>query len=663
MRNWTLITETDSVMPVSSPPSKDAAISTSPTPSISSTSPTRPRCLIDFPWQETRLRLAFHRPVRLLQTDQLNEIRTLIAEAETLAKQGFWLVGYVAYEAAPAFDDALHVRSERSVSSSSAYEAAGATQAFPLLWFAVFDTAPSDWPDFETEKQLATDITWSAGLSAEQHALDVMDLRQQIAAGVAYQINHTLRLEGQLEGDTLPHFLRLHRRQPQTYAAWLELDAPSLITAAAPLQSNTRSVLSLSPELFFSRHGNCITTRPMKGTAARGRWSQEDASQAENLRICPKNRAENLMIVDLLRNDLSRIARPHSVTVDSLFALEQHPSLWQMTSTIRAQMRDQLTLVDLFQALFPCGSVTGAPKAKAMELIARKETSARGLYCGAIGLLQPGGDAVFNVAIRTITTHGSQARCGVGGAITWDSNASAEYAEALLKGRFLQPAEARLQTLALLGSETLFETLRLENGHYPQLDAHLERLSASATYFGLTANPGTWRQQLDELAQKHPHASYRVRLDFNAQKHSWVQITELPKTPVSARCLFSLAQLELPANSVWLHHKTSRRQHLENPLKKARQKNPAIFDVLLINERNELTEFTRGNLLLEIDGRLYTPPLSCGLLGGIARADWLARAQAGVQERVLHPEDLACAQHIFFLNSLRGLVKMSWHES
>lgn len=603
----------------------------------------RPRCLIDFPWQETRLKLAFGSPARLLQTDRLHEVCALIAEAEHLAQQGHWLVGYVAYDAAPAFDRALRVRTGPAPAEAP---------AFPLLWFAVFDEPPTDWPTID-ERQLASveaSPDWSAGLTAAQHALDVMDLRQRIAAGEAYQINHTMPLEGRLAGDTLLHFLRLHRHQPQAYAAWLELDRVATTTAQSP-----RSLLSFSPELFFSRQGAGITTRPMKGTAPRGRWSQEDRQQAENLHNCPKNRAENLMIVDLLRNDLSRIARLHSVTADDLFAVEQHPSLWQMTSTIRAQARDHVTLTDLFRALFPCGSVTGAPKAKAMELITLKETSARGLYCGAIGLLRPGGDAIFNVAIRTLTVHDAQARCGVGGAITWDSNAAAEYAEALLKGRFLRPIDLNQQTLAVLGQETLFETLRLEKGSYIGLDVHLARLAASAEYFGIPANTHHWRQQLDALAQEHRDAGYRVRLDIDARGKTQLLIAALPPTPATTS--FSLARLQLPADSFWLHHKTSRRSHLEKPLHAAQQQDPGIFDVLLVNERDELTEFTRGNLLLEIDGKLYTPPLTCGLLGGVARAEWLAQGQ--VQERVLHQADLARASRILFLNSLRGLIEMT----
>jgi para-aminobenzoate synthetase/4-amino-4-deoxychorismate lyase len=385
----------------------------------------------------------------------------------------------------------------------------------------------------------------------------------------------------------------------------------------------------------------------MKGTAPRGRWTAEDRQCAETLRSSEKNRAENLMIVDLLRNDLSRIAQAHSVKVDALFAIERHPTLWQMTSTIRASARPGTTLDALFAALFPCGSITGAPKTKAMELIARLETEARGVYCGAIGLIQPGGDAVFNVAIRTVTLQDEHATCGVGGGITWGSTAHDEHAEAMLKARFLMPPADAPQT-----PSGLFETLRLEQGHYTHLDRHLTRLAESANYFAIPCAIDPCRQQLHSLAQQHTQGTWRVRLDLAQDGTTRAHASPLPETP--AHPSFVLAQHPVLRNDLSLYHKTTRRTTYEQAMATAQAAHADIFEVLLWNEDGELTEFTRGNLLLEIDGMRYTPPLSCGLLDGVLRRTLLESGQ--IQERTLTRNDLERAERILFINSLRGEI-------
>lgn len=601
-----------------------------------------PLLLFDFPPKpapdsgQPRRLLAFSAPRTVLCAERLADVGAVLRAAEAHAQAGAWVAGYVAYDAAPAFDSALRVPASPGTAGAAAQ-----SRPLPLAWFAVFDRPLTLTETSEIEARLAGDGQahahgpWQSSIDATRFAEDIARLRRHIHEGDAYQINYTLRLSASFSGDPLSWFARLRRAQPDAYHACLDL-------------GQARHILSASPELFFRRDGDRLTTRPMKGTARRGRWAAEDRQLADWLHSSEKNRAENLMIVDLLRNDLSRIALPHSVVVSKLFAVEPHPTLWQMTSTIQATARPGTTLEEIFTALFPCGSVTGAPKAKAMELIADLETEARGVYCGAIGLLQPGGDAQFSVAIRTLSLTGNTACYGTGGGITWGSTAADEYAEALLKARFLDVADER----APERNFALFETLRLENGRYWLLERHLARLNDSAAYFGYPCNLVACRAQLAELAALQPQGVWRVRLELAANGSIDCTCSHPPATPNRPR--FALAALPVPRDAWWLHHKTTRRNAYEQALDTARTRQPEIFDVLLHNEQGELTEFTRGNLVVEIAGQRYTPPQDSGLLGGVLRAELLAAGR--LQERVLTLDDLANAERILFINSLRGEI-------
>ncbi len=617
---------------------------------------TVPDIIIDFPLDNEgsegrvnsagprpRRPLAFAEPREILLAEQTSEVRAVLRAAEARARAGAWVVGFVAYDAAPAFDVALQIP--------------GRQTDLPLAWFAVFDAplAAEKTTTAATEANEASDSPvkaeqphaagpWQASIDATRFAADIARLRQHIHDGDAYQINHTLRLHAPFNGDALALFARLRRAQPDGYCSYLNL--------------GTQQILSASPELFFRRDGDVIKTQPMKGTVRRGRWAAEDRQLAEWLQHSEKNRAENLMIVDLLRNDLSRIALPHSVAVTDLFAVERHPTLWQMTSTVSATARPDTSLDTLFAALFPCGSVSGAPKAKAMELIATLETEPRGIYCGAIGLLRPGGDALFSVAIRTVAINHHAATCGIGAGITWDSTASDEHAETLLKARFLDVAAALPP--ATTQDFGLFETLRLENGTYWLLERHLARLAGSADYFVYPYDDAACRTHLTHLAGKHAQGRWRVRLDLAPDGSLATTISPMPATP--ARPVFALATTAVPRDALWLHHKTTRRDAYEDALAlalalaSAQATQTDIFDVLLHNESGELTEFTRGNLVVELDGIRYTPPLDCGLLDGVLRRELLETGQ--LHERVLMRTDLDRAERILFINSLRGEVEV-----
>ena len=361
-----------------------------------------------------RLRAAFGPPTRVLIARGPDEVRPVLEAVEALAREGRWCVGYLRYEAATAFDPAFAV-----------HPADG-----PLAWFGVHDT-PLPWPralrdghDAASPAPPPPAWDWRHTLARADFDRDMADIHRAIADGELYQINYTTVLEAPFSGDARQCFLALRAAQPDGYTAFID--------------AGEEQVLSVSPELFFDWQGDHWLGRPMKGTAPRGATPEEDQAQARRLRTVPKERAENVMIVDLIRNDISRVARPFSVRVPRLFHTEALPTVWQMTSDVAARTRAGTTLADLFAALFPCGSITGAPKVSAMKLIHALEPRARGVYCGAVGVVRPGGNARFNVPIRTVTLHGGEARCGVGSGITADARAEAEWAEWQHKLAFLR---------------------------------------------------------------------------------------------------------------------------------------------------------------------------------------------------------------------------------
>ncbi|HUH13355.1 MAG TPA: bifunctional anthranilate synthase component I family protein/class IV aminotransferase, partial [Longimicrobiales bacterium] len=408
--------------------------------------------------------------------------------------------------------------------------------------------------------------------------------------------------------------------------------------------------VSASPELFFRTRDGVIEARPMKGTRARGRWPAEDRALADALLASEKERAENLMIVDLLRSDLGRVARTGSVEVPRLLEVERYRTVHQMTSTIRARLRPGTTLTELFTALFPCGSVTGAPKISTMELIAALEESPREVYCGAIGLAGPEGEATFSVPIRTAwIDHGrGAAEYGVGSAITWDSGADAEHAELLAKAAVL---EERWPRFALL------ETMRMEEGRVRRLERHLARLAASADYFGFPFPAAGVHGALEALGRRHPTAPRRVRLtlgrdgEFDLEDEALARVgTSAPGPPGPPASLPEVALAQRPVHSRdrFLYHKTTHRA----PYEAARA---GRFDAVLWNERAEATEMTLGNLVVELAGRRVTPPLDAGLLPGCFRAELLERGEA--EEAVVTLEALRAAPRLWRINSVR-----EWEE-
>ena len=565
----------------------------------------------DFKPGDGRAPLHFRHPDRVVIARTIEEVPAAMAAVDQGLRNGLYAAGYVSYEAAPAFDPALITQPPT---------------VFPLVCLGLF-TGVAEAPPLE-EGPLPTSVVWTPALSAEEHAQGVAAVREAIGAGDTYQTNYTFRLGATLDVaqvDSLYGHLALAERVPY----------------AASLDTGEWRLLSLSPELFFELDGARLVTRPMKGTAARGRWAEEDIALRDELWASEKNRAENVMIVDLCRNDLSRICEIGSVRATSLFDVQPFPTVWQMVSTVEGEVRPGTRLSEIFAALFPAGSITGAPKSSSMRLIASLEHAPRGVYCGAIGYATPDGRATFNVAIRTMTvdTRSGRAEYGVGGGITWDSVAAAEHAEALNKAA----------CLALRPPFALIETFRAEGATLVRLDRHLARLAESAAFFGFRCDLELVRHRLDSSVVSKPDGNRRVRLELAADGKVTVESVPL-EAPRNGPEWVVLASRSVDSRDRFLCHKTTRRDVYDHQ----RAAHPSAFDVLLWNERRELTEFTRGNLVAELDGALWTPSRSSGLLAGVFRGELL---DAGtIQERVLMVEDLPRCTKLWFINSLREWV-------
>jgi para-aminobenzoate synthetase / 4-amino-4-deoxychorismate lyase len=559
--------------------------------------------------------LVFDRPFRVLTATDPADVVPVLAEVERATEQGCWAFGYVAYEAAAGLDARLAVHPRRR------------DDALPLAVFALTG-APTEAPPVRPAAgtRRAYRLTpWERNWTAAGHGADVARVRERIAAGDTYQLNLTVRMHAEAAGDLAELYADLAWAQRGSYAAYLDL--------------GRFVVASASPELFFDWTAERLKTRPMKGTAPRGRTTTEDRERCARLVDSEKERAENLMIVDLLRNDLGRIAEVGSVQVPALFTPERYETVWQLTSEVTARPRPGTGLVDVFRALFPSGSVTGAPKHRTMELIRELEPDPRGVYCGAIGVVAPPGEAFrarFNVAIRTVTVDRvtGTAEYGTGGGITWGSEPAAEHAELLAKAAILaEPYEefALLETMASVAG------LGLRN-----LDRHLDRMADSAAYFGF---PFDRAAAVARLAGVEGDA--RVRLVLHRTGAFDVDVAPMP-APAAGPVRLAIDPEPVDSASVWLHHKTTRRRAYTERA----GRHPGADDVVLVNERGEVTETTIANLAVRLDGRWWTPPLSAGCLPGVERARLVDAGE--LQERTLSVEDLRRADDLAVVSSLRG---------
>ena len=466
-----------------------------------------------------------------------------------------------------------------------------------------------------------------ASLNAAGHQARLERVRQLIGDGDVYQVNLTFKLKGEA-GDP--------------FATYLALRTKARAGACSFIRFDDEDVLSFSPEMFFRVKDGRIAARPMKGTVARTGGIAEDEARRRELVNDEKQRAENLMIVDLLRNDLSRVATAGSVKVTDLFTVETYPRFHTLTSGIEAKVDGEPSLSRLLPALFPCGSITGAPKIRAMEIIREVEDEPRGVYCGAVGYVARGTMA-FNVAIRTLVLRDGAAEMGVGGGIVWDSDAAAEYEEALLKARFFTDVQEAVR---------LIETMRWSpDGGFYLLQRHLARLSASSRYFGFVCDEARVRRALDAAAAAKDEVQ-RVRLTLGERGDVEVTTASFSAMPPGAVWRYAVAATAVDSGDWRVHHKTTARDFYDHALSAA----TGCDEVVFLNERGEVTEGSRTNIFVERDGVWLTPPLSSGLLNGCLRRELIENGPQRVVERVLHPADLARGT-VWFGNALRGLVR------
>lgn len=549
----------------------------------------------------------------IIEAQTLATVKPALERLERAVRAGAEAVGWIAYEAAPAFDPTLLVRPPDA--------------RLPLLWFGI------DGREVTTTKpkHLAEFGTWEAAVNADAYTEVFTRIQAALAAGNTYQTNYTFGLETTFAGDPAWLYETLCKAQQSGYSAWFH--------------HPDRDIISVSPELFFARRGTHILVRPMKGTRKRGLTLAEDRSIAAELGNASKDRAENIMIVDLLRSDLNRIAETAGVTVSTLFALERYPTVWQMTSTVEARLPAHTRLTSILDALFPCGSVTGAPKASTMRLIAREESAPRGVYCGAIGYMTRR-ETVFSVAIRTLTLIGDKARYPVGSGLVADSVGSEEYTECLAKAQVL--AQVGLADFQLL--ETLLHNP--EAGFF-LLDRHLTRLAESAEYFGFDYEREAISQQL-ETAVSHCPAASRIRLRLFPDGRCAIEVEPRAGSLPPAR--IALAAAPVARNDPFLYHKTTHRRVYD----RARATRPDAEDVVLFNENGEVTETSTANLAIERGGHWVTPAINSGLLGGTMRAELLARDQ--IIEGTIGVAEIRLAPRIRLFNSVRGIWEVTLLE-
>ena len=562
--------------------------------------------------------LSFQEPEKIFSCADHASILSILDSVESEIAVGKYAVGFVSYEAAPAFDSALTVHRN---------------SGFPLLWFAVFDHAETTAVPAPAGSVLGV-LPWTLSIDKNEYASALNKINKYIHQGDTYQVNFTFRMRTQFSYKPWDLFGRMIQAQGNGYGAYIEVE--------------DWSVCSASPELFFSYSDATLISKPMKGTVPRAKQAGDDRKQALWLKNSPKNRAENLMIVDMVRNDLGHVARTGSVTTTSLFDIEKYPTVWQMTSTVEAGT--DAGIGEIFTALFPAASITGAPKARTMKIICELEKEPRKIYTGCIGFFRPDRSAQFNVAIRTVLIDKKKhvAEYGVGGGIVWDSETENELDECFIKARVLTHVEPEFELL-----ESILWTP--EQGYY-LLPFHLDRLSASAEYFSWELDIDRVRNKLEEATAGLNNERYKVRLRVTRSGEPLVDAVIVSSDMQGYRIHLARHAVD-SENDLFLYHKTTRRQTYDNHMAEF----PGYDDVLLFNEHRELTESCRANLVVETDNKMYTPPVSCGLLEGTYRRYLLE--QDRIEERVIKLDELSDCSRIMLANSVRGLWEIKLETS
>ena len=553
----------------------------------------------------------FSSPLGVLYTHDLHRVRDVLNEVQNkVEKKKLIAAGYLSYEAAPAFDNAYSVNEKGS---------------FPLICFGLFK-------DYKIEKSLASQNLKSAEIKEWEIATDrslyeshLKYIKDQIKLGNTYQVNYTLRNYSNCISN--PYGFFLEKAQDAPYAAFIESDEHTIISA--------------SPELFFKLSGESLICKPMKGTSKRGKTLHEDIALMEELKNSEKDKAENIMITDMLRNDMGKISDTGSVKVLSEFDIEKYSTVWQMTSSIKS--RTSTSITGIFEALFPCASVTGAPKVSSMKIISEIEDQPREIYTGAIGYIAPNNEAQFSVPIRTILSHKRACRSvyGTGSGIVWDSESQKEWDECQNKSAILSASCQNFE---------LFETMRWESSKRIFLEKlHLDRLKDSAEFYNFKFH----REKINDKLQNYlknlePESEKIIRL-FLAKDGEIRLTTSTYKEQNKDKPQFiSFAMRPVNSEDRSLYHKTTNRSIYENAI----GENPDCEDILLWNEVGNITESTVSNVIFKKDNEYYTPPVSCGLLSGTYRAHLIS--QGNLKERIIPKAEIDLYSEIYLINSVRG---------
>jgi para-aminobenzoate synthetase / 4-amino-4-deoxychorismate lyase len=575
----------------------------------------------DSRWQDTGFALLycetegrwqlFNSPHDIIEATSVEEVLPALRKVEAATTNGCYAAGFLAYEAAPAFDPALATHSQSPV---------------PLLWFGIYDDVDFTWQPAQTGQ--ATDVTWTTSVPVDRYQNNVLSIKDEIQSGNTYQVNYSMRLSSDdYRENPFDAFVSRAQLHPAPYAAFINI--------------GEHIIASHSPELFFRYKGRQVTCKPMKGTSPRGRSAEEDQTYRTALQNSVKDRAENLMIVDMIRNDLGRIAEPGSIKVAQPFAVETYQSLFQMTTTVTAT--SQASLCELFAALFPSASITGAPKVNTMKIIHALEPEARGIYTGSIGFVNPDSTAQFNVAIRTLDIEPKTNRAvyGTGSGIVWDSEPLAEYAECVTKTRIIGNSNHAF---------SLLETMRwtAEEGYY-LLDYHLRRLADSARHFAFSFDETAVASKLASAAEAYD-APMRIRLTLTSRGDIDISNVDLPE---SRLLRVSMATQPIDSRNDLLLHKTTERAIYNRALAQA----PDCDDVILINQAGEITESCIANVVVVRDGVHLTPALSCGLLPGTYRQYLLDQGE--LEEACITAKELAACDEVYLINSVRGKMAIN----
>ncbi|MBU2540827.1 MAG: aminodeoxychorismate synthase component I [Candidatus Omnitrophica bacterium] len=580
--------------------------------------------------RENQRSLLFTDPQDLIIARRLEDVESCFDKIQSYLRQGLHIAGYLSYEASFAFEERF-----KGLDTSDSV----------LMWFGVyrkpkiiqFDNCSlrlrEDFPKTLNGKFTLQPLGFST--TKNEYKAAISKIKSYIAGGHTYQVNYTIKKYFRFSGSVYNLFLQLCRNQKVSYAAFIK--------------NNAEYILSLSPELFFSCKRQKMTVRPMKGTINRGKDASRDCANAFSLKNSYKDRAENIMIVDLLRNDLGRVSKTGSVNTTSIFDIQKLNTLWQMTSTVKSHLESGLSWLEVFRNIFPSGSVTGAPKIRTMEIIHKLESTFRGVYTGSIGYIAPGKEAVFNVAIRTlrIDRRNKLADLGIGSGIIWDSKPEREWQECLLKADFLKEDSLDFQ---------LIETMVLRQGEIALLEYHLERLEESTLYFDFCFKPEKILYQIKRFIKKLKRdRNYKLRLLLF--RDGYISLTSQDLTNLGSRpqrIIFSRKYTN--SGDSFLFHKTTKRALYNSEHAQYRKK--GYFDCIFKNEKGEITEGAISNIFIEKDSKIYTPALSCGLLNGVYRRYLFATAKSLLSECVLHEADIYSADNIYLTNAIYGIIKI-----